>query len=264
MADPLFLSAFTDLRGAAALQLIPAPEATASEVVLLTENVERVDAFTGCALRSVAEHFARRKATRVILAAPTNEEVYRTLWHLLGDELPKHFCVSNDAAPPTKGAPRTIILPATLVRSVSEGEMIANVIPRLGAALPAREVRFIAGAFGELVYNALVHSDDSQNPTVTAIFHERGEHTLQLVVLDLGARIARAPDAAEVLSQCMLASEASDGALAGLAEQIERRNLDARIEIAAGNGRISWDDSGWAASPAQHVNGFSASVSVRL
>lgn len=265
MADPALLSTLPDLRGEAALATFLPPEgATASEVLVVAQHLEKVDAFTACALRALIEYHARVRSTRVILNPPDHAETYRTLWHLLGDDRPKHFGCSNDASPPGKTAPRTVILPATVIPSVGMGDIIAGLVPRLCDPMPKPPARLIAGAFAELVDNALFHGDDSPIGAVAAIFHERSMHALQLVVIDLGARVAREPDAPAALSDCIVESEHNDGGLASLVHQIERRDLDARILIAAGNGRVQWGSGGWTASQAQHVNGFTASVSVRL
>ena len=266
MADPVLYSTPRDLRGEAALTtLLPPTGSIASEVLVVAKHLEKVDAFTACALRALIEYQARFRATRVTLNPPDDSETYRTLWHLLGDDLPKHFCFSNDASPPGKSAPRTVLLPATVIGSFPVADSIAGLVPRLCSSMPSRPARLIAGAFAELVDNALFHGDDSPIGAVAVIFHERGEHELQLVVTDLGSRIARVSDAAGVLSACRAKSELADGGLVSVVNQIERfDDIDARVSIASGSGRLQWDGGEWVAEPAQYVDGFTASVSVRL
>jgi hypothetical protein len=266
MADPALYSTPRDLRGEAALTtLLPQAGTDASEVLVVAQHLEKVDAFTACALRALIEYHARRRATRVTLNPPDDSETYRALWHLLGEDLPKHFCLSNDASPPGKSAPRTVLLPATVIGSFPVADGIAGLVPRLCSAMPSRPARLIAGAFAELVDNGLFHGDDSPINVVAAIFHERDEHALQLVVTDLGARIARESDAAAALSDCLAMSEKADGGLVSLVNQIGRfDDVDAGVSIASGNGRLQWANGEWTTEQAQHVDGFTASMSVRL
>lgn len=272
MANPVLCSTPRDLRGEAALAaLLPQTGRDASEVLVVAKGLEKVDAFTACALRALIEYYARRRATRVTLSPPDGTETYRTLWHLLGEDLPRHFCFSNDASPPAERAPRTVLLPATVIDSFSDCDRIADLVPRLCEAMPTRPVRLVAGAFAELVGNGLFHADDSPIGVVASIFHEPDEHALQLVVTDLGGSVAREPDAAVALSSCIAKSEQTYGGLAGLADQIGRfggklADIEARISIASGNGRLEWSnaESEWTTARAQHVEGFTASVSFRL
>ena len=134
MADSALYSVFGDLRGEAAL-LTLLPRADASEVLVVAKGLEKVDAFTACALRALIEYHARRHATRVTLNPPDDAETYRTLWHLLGEGLPRHFCFSNDASPPAQQAPRTVLLPATVIESFSDCGRIAGLVPPLCDAM---------------------------------------------------------------------------------------------------------------------------------
>ena len=195
MVDPALYSASGDLRGEAALSAL-LPRADASEVLVVAKGLKKVDAFTACALRALIEYHARRHATRITLSPPDDTETYHTLLHLLGEGLPGHFCFSNDASPPAEQAPRTVLLPVTVIDSFSDCDRIAELVPRLCDAMPPRLVRLIAGAFAELVDNSLFHADDSPIGVVACIFHERTEHALQLVVTDLGRSVAHEQDAA--------------------------------------------------------------------
>ena len=255
-----------DLRGEAALvALLPQAGEDASEVLLVARCLKRVDAFTACALRASIEVQARLRSTRVTLSPPAGAETHRTLWHLLGGGLPRHFSLSNDASPPAERAPRTVLLPATVIGSISDGDRIAEVVPRLCGAMRSRPRRVIAGAFHELVENGLSHAGDSPIGVVACIFHERAEHAVQVVVTDLGGSVAHEPDAAMALRSCLAKSAKAGGGLASLGDQIGRfDDIEGRILIASGNARLRWENAEWAAAQAQYVHGFTASVSVLL
>ena len=116
-----------------------------------------------------------------------------------------------------------------------------------------------------------LYAGDSPIGVLASIFHEPDEHALQLVVTDLGGSVASEPDAAVALSSCPAKSEQADGGIASLADQIRRfggrfSDIEARISIASGNGRLQWNnaESEWTTVPAQRVEGFTASVSFGL
>jgi hypothetical protein len=263
-SDQTWLSAAGDLRGENALAFIPHPGATAAEVMLHAGSVTSVDAVTACAWRALIEYHARHRATRVVLTPPTDTRVSRLLVGLLGPELPKQFCFANDTEPPSGSRSRAVIMPATVIRSFDEADMIAGVLPQLGTAYARRPMRFLEGAYGELVDNAVEWAADSPIGAVVAAVHEREDHVLQLAVTDLGARIGRNPDAHLELERLVSESISDEGGLASLANQATRLDLEARIELAAGTGRLLWQDGGWEARQAQFVGGFTATVSVAL
>jgi hypothetical protein len=262
--DAIFLSAAGDLRGENALSYIPQVGATASEVMLNATHVTKVDAVTACAFRALIEHYARRGATRVVMAPPSDSATARLLIGLLGPELPKHFCFANDSEVPTGRRPQAVVLPATVIRSFDEADLIAGVLPQLGTSQPGRPRRFLEGAFGELVDNAIEWGSDSPIGAVIAAVHERHGHVLQLAVTDLGARIASRSDARDELERLVQASTQEERGLSLLAAQAVRLDLDLRLEVASGSGRASWVEGAWSFEETQAVAGFTAAVSISL
>lgn len=263
-SDTLWISAAGDLRGENALPYIPQSASASSEVMLHAAHVTKVDAVTACALRGLVEHHARRRATRVVMTPPQEPTVARLLIGLLGPELPKHFCFANDTDTPTGRRPQAVILPATVIRSFDQADLIASILPQLGTSHPNRERRFLESSFGELVDNAIEWGDDSPVGAVVTAVHECHEHVLQLAVMDLGARIARRSDARDELERLVQASVADERGLASLTEQATRLDLDVQLELASGNGRATWSDGAWTYGEAQAVAGFTAWVAVSL
>lgn len=262
--EQIWLSAAGDVRGANALQFIPRAGAVASEVMLLATAVTHVDAWTACAWRTVIEYHGRVRCVRVVLTPPKDASVCRTIVGLLGQELPKDLCYANDADVPASRAPRTVILPATAIRSFDEADLISGILPQLGAAFPSRAMRFVEAAFGELVDNAIEWGRGSPVGAVVAAFHERDAHELQLVVTDLGALFVPDEETHLELERLARDSVSNAGGWGSLAGMAERRGLEATLEIAAGSGRLSWRGGEWSAVQTQLVGGFTAGVSVGL
>lgn len=263
-SDAIWISAAGDLRGGNALPYIPEVGARASEVMLHASHVTHVDAVTGCAFRAIVEHHARRRATRVVMTPPADSATARLLIGLLGPELPKHFCFANDSQVPSGRRAQAVILPATVIRSFQEADLIAGVLPQLGTSHPGRPRHFLEGAFGELVDNAIEWGSDSPIGAVVAVAHERHDHVLQLAVIDLGARVARRSDAQDELERLVRASEDEGRGLGSLTAQASRLDLDVRLELASGSGRATWSDGAWSYDEAQAIAGFTAAVSISL
>lgn len=263
-SDYPFRSASGDVRGDSALPFIPTIGDTPSELMLHAANVTRVDAVTACAFRSLIEFQARHRSIRVVLTPPEDVTACRLLMGSLGSDLPQHLCFANDVTPPTASSPRAIALPATVISSRQKADMIADVLPTLGRAFSDREWRFLEGAFGELVENALACAENSPIGAVVAAIHERHDHALQLAVIDLGATFSRAGDAQQELEERIAESTEEELGLALLASNAKDRGLAMRLSLAAGTGRAVWADGEWTYETAQDVGGFTAVVSIPL
>ena len=263
-SDFPFRSASGDVRGDNALPFIPTIGDAPSEVMLHAAKATRVDAVTACAFRSLIEFHGRYRSVRVVLTPPEETTAGRLLMGLLGSDLPRHLCFANDVTPPSGSSPRAVALPATVIRSYEEADMIANALPSLGRAFSGREWRFIEGAYGELVENALAWGADSPIGAVVAAMHERHEHVLQVAVTDLGGTLSRVGDAQQELEEQIAVSAEEQRGLALLVGHAEDRGLDMRLSLAAGSGRAVWADGEWAYETAQDVGGFTAVVSIPL
>lgn len=263
-SDFPFRSASGDVRGDNALPFIPTIGDSPSEVMLHAAKVTRADAVTACAFRSLIEFHGRYRSVRVVLTPPEDAAVGRLLMGLLGSELPRHLCFANDVTPPSGSSPRTVALPATVIRSYEEADMIADALPGLGRGFSGREWRFLEGAYGELVENALAWGADSPIGAVVAAVHERHEHILQVAVTDLGATFSRIGDAQRELAARIGESIEEERGIALLAGHAGDRGLDMRLSLAAGTGRAFWADGEWRYETAQDVGGFTAVASIAL
>lgn len=263
MDETQWISLAGDVRGEAALVYIPRRPSNAPEFMIRADAVTHVDAWTGSALRTVVEYQGRVRQRRVVLSPPSAANVARLLAGLLDNDLPGHFCLSNDAAA-VGSRPRTVILPSTVTTSLSAADEVGDAIPALGSHYPRRRVNFLAGAAVSLAENAIQHAADSQIGAVVTLAHDREEDGLQLVVTDLGGSITHAADPHLVLEAAVQESMANDGSLAGLTLQAERLGLDVTLTLAAGSGRLYWRAGSWTLAEAQHVEGFTAAVTVHL
>jgi anti-sigma regulatory factor (Ser/Thr protein kinase) len=263
MDETQWISLAGDVRGETALVHIPRRPSNADEVMILADGVTQVDAWTGTALRTVIEYHGRVRQRRVVFSPPGNATVARLLAGLLDNDLPGNFCVSNDAAA-VGSPPRSVILPATVIKTFQAADEVGDVIPELGSHYARQIVRFLAGAAVVLAENAVQHAGDSPIGAVATLAHERDEDELQLVVADLGGSITRSPDVHLVLQEAVQDSLANDGSFIGLTRQAERFGLDVTLTLAAGSGRLYWRAGTWTPAEAQHVEGFTAAVTVHL
>lgn len=263
MDETQWISLAGDVRGETALVHVPRRPSNAPEVMILADGVTHVDAWTGTALRTVIEYHGRVRQRRVVLSPPSSASVARLLAGLLDNDLPAHFCLTNDAAA-VGSRPRNIILPSTVVRTFHEVDDVGDGIPDLGSGYPGRPVRFLAGATVVLAENSVQHAPDSPIGAVVTLAHEREENELQLVVSDLGGTVTDAEDAGRALEQAVRKSTSDDGSLAGLTLQAARLDIDVTLTLAAGSGRFYWRAGTWTQADAQHVEGFTAAITVHL
>lgn len=262
MEEPQWISLAGDVRGEAALVHIPRRPSSAGEVMILADGVTRVDAWTGTALRTVIEYHGRIRQRRVVFSPPSNATVARLFAGLLDNDLPGHFCLSNDAAA-VGSPPSSVILPSTVITNFYGADDIGDAIPGLGSQYARRPMNFLAGAAVAFAENAVQHGESLIGAVVT-IAYEREEDELQLVVADLGASVTHSTDVHRALEKAVQDSAANDGSLSGLTLQAERLELDVTLTLAAGSGRLYWRAGTWTPAEEQHVEGFTAAVTVHL
>lgn len=233
----------SDLRGEAALALLPPAGPPLSEVMLFGESVRHIDAWGGAALRAKIEYLARYQQRRVILSLPAEQGPRDLLHALVRYDHPQHLVLPSDTTHTSRPTPRNVLLSARSIRSLDHAEAIAEDLFDRASGRLAPAIRFVAKYLPELVLNALTHATDSPIRPVACALHDRDEDEVQLVICDLGMRIARRTDAADALDAAV--TGAPEGGLHTLADSATRRGVDASLTLASGTGRLYWRAGQW-------------------
>jgi hypothetical protein len=250
--------------GEESLVHLPTPQKAPNEVMLNARSVTAVDAYSGVVTRALIDYFAWFHQVNVIFDPPDARRAWQTLAGLLGTP-PAHFILA-DGAPSPGSYPRTVILPAQRVRDRTEA---TNVVDRLYDDARDRghqraSVRFLAKSAAELLRNALQHADDSPIGAVCAGLYDRSADELELVVADLGMRVARRDDAPQALAEALERSEENFGALASLSAEAASRGLDVSVTVASGTARLYGRGTTWNSASAQAVAGWTVGLRAHL
>lgn len=263
MAEPLVETLPSDLRGEGALPILPVPAPPPSEVMLFGDSVRHVDAWGASALRVKVEYLARYQQRRVTLSLPSERVVRELLHALIRHDCPRHLVLPTDSGSESAPAPQNVLVGARRVPSLEHADAIVEDLSDRANGRLNPAIRFAAKWLPELALNALTHGKDSPVPPIACVLHEREEDELQLVVVDLGLRVARSDEADTVLESRVLASP--EGALSTLVGSASHRGLDVTLTLAAGTGRLYWRNGRWRRAVAdEYLAGFTAVVTVPI
>lgn len=253
-----------DRRGESALQLLPDASRGAGEELIAGGALAALDCWTAVCLRARLELHARQLQHRVTLELPRRPEPSLLLRSMLG-ELPAQVVLGQGASVAV-GVSRAAILPAQRIESRPVMETIADDLPhRIAATHSRRCARLIAGAFAELVDNALRHARDSPISTVAGVAYEPTPHALQLVVVDLGRSLAQPEDTGARLLEALQPREGALRAFDWIAQLSKGQSRDVEIAVASGGGRLRLrGGEGWVLSRGLPTPGFAVGVTLRL
>ena len=253
-----------DQRGESALAHLPVLGNPVEEVLIEARGLSHIDAFTAVTLRALVEYHGRHGQQTVTFRPPEGATTWSVLSNLMGRDLPRHFCLARETSPPASRA-RAAVLPTQRVETLDVADLIADGLPDvIGDEYGRRNARFLAGAFGALAENALVHGSRSPTSALAAIGFDREANALQLVVNDLGKGLSLADDPEEAVIDLVERSGDTGGGIAGLARDAERKEIDLDLRIASSGGRLSWRGGVPKVSAAQAVPGFTAAAIVHL
>lgn len=216
-----------------------APSEPKSELVLVASGVGSVDVVAGTATRlRIARHFRQRPEGRVTIMPPSSASVAEHFIELL-TPVPDGVTVSTP--PELADPPRYALLPATLIpddeAAVAAGAFALEACDRARIA-PIR-ANLVAWAVVELSANALAHARGSDDPPVVAMTVSGRARVLEVAVSDLGRSISEAREAARLLGE-LPGTKGGQGALADFLRRGANRDLDVRLEVFAGTGRLRW------------------------
>lgn len=250
------------MRGEAALALLPLRGKPARELWLPADNLTAIDAWGSVALRTLIEFAARAQGKPVKMSRPTSKAAWNTLFYMLGPELPAHFFWASADRPDVRRRPSGIVLPAVRIPSLDHALVLSDALISKASDRSKTAVRFSAQLLPELASNSLRHGHDSPTSPVAAIYYDRIEDEVQLVVCDLGGTYDQDAKAATKLRASMAA--APEGALVSAVELAAARGIDATLTVAAGRGRLYWRQERWTEAEAQMVPGFTVALTVPI
>jgi anti-sigma regulatory factor (Ser/Thr protein kinase) len=232
-----------DIRGEAALRYMPPPSSPGEQALIVCDAVSHCDAWSAAVLRTLLEYAATRLLMPITLSLPSDQNVRVALTDALGT-LPNGVQLARDTKLPTRTS-HNVIMPATRVRNLGLAEAVAEHLPGTSRSAGAsrRELNFLALVLLELLTNALAHGK-SPVEAVASVGYEAEEDELQLVVCDLGQKIARQREAGEVLSEAWKVSEKrgrrTPSGLPGIGAMAMRRSMNLSLSIFSGTGRVFW------------------------
>jgi hypothetical protein len=258
-----------DIRGDRALRYLPPASSPCDEVMVLCAGVERADAYSGFALRSLLEYVSGRLLVPVVLEFPDpSANIAIKLSTLIGT-FPNGVRPVADASFPV-GSDRSVVMPAVRLQNVGFAELVSDAMldfDRPGE-VDFRSIRFLAAALLALADNGIKYAK-SPVDVIACLAYNSDENEIQLVVGDLGHTVARHADVSNLLAELWQKSTTtgrSGGGLVGICKLAEAGGFDSSLAIHSGSGRMTCragePPSFQKGEPA--VPGFVASVRVKL
>jgi hypothetical protein len=186
--------------------------------------------------------------------------VCELLHALVRHDHPRHLVLPSDSPQHDAPEPRNVLLAARRIISLEHADaLFDDLVDRSGGRL-REPVRFAAKHLPELALNALTHGSNSPTAPVVCGIHERDEDEVQLVVIDLGNRMAR--EDAEALEHAVRGRP--EGHLRSLVESAGARDIDLSLTLASGVGRVYWRGGRWSRATAEPVPGFTAALTLPI
>jgi hypothetical protein len=250
----------SSLAGEDAVIRIPARGPRPEEACIHAKDLRDIDAYGGAALRAWIEYYARYHKQFVTVSECASAPAWALFHGLQARDPPAHLKLTDDATTPPGTPPRSILLPAVRVETMSEADALSDLLHQMAGGQIARQVRFLAGVLPELVLNALTHASGSPISPVACALHHRPSDRIQLVVADMGEVLARSGNAGTELLNIL--QNEPESALNTLAERAEEAELEPEILLATGPGRVEWAAGEWIDRNGSQVHGFVAGFSL--
>jgi anti-sigma regulatory factor (Ser/Thr protein kinase) len=255
--DPAWISVSGSVAGEAALTQFLGDEpdgARDTELMIYASGVDRVDVLTGVASRMrIARHLRKHPDGGVTITPPNDGAVAGRLLDLLS-ELPEG--VSVTAEPERPARQRYALIPATQIRDADDAHLAGETALEACEAARVSDDRasIIALAVMDIAENALLHAADPEDPPVVAATVSGRERFVEIAVVDSGRGISEAESPEELLAG-LPAPLNGAGILPELLRRGKRADLNVRIEILAGTGRLRWRWNGHATTKGVYVPG---------
>jgi hypothetical protein len=250
MSDIHSISITGEVRGRAALQYLPDPEAprdSGGDLLVAASSVTALDAWGGAVIRALIEdHVSRATEGSVCVWPPRAGSVFERAYDVLGT-LPARVTVSSGEGVP--GRDRSVVIPAQRVRDQDEANNLALWVlaaaPHTQPRLSRAEAKLLATAVPTLAENGLEYAPASSCGTVICATIEQAAREVQLVTVDLGDAVARAPDPLEALRRSIRTARSKFGGLHNVLQRAEQLELASSLDIRSGTGEAQWTDGRW-------------------
>lgn len=239
---PELWSVSGDASGEEALVHLPGFHSRSDQLLVACDGLKACDIWSGVVIRALLEYAAVRLMMPVTLSLPTDHDVRREFFDALGGLLPNNVTLAAGATTPS-GESKRVILPACRIDELGFAGVVASHLPGTprSAGVERRELSFIAAALQTLVSNALLHASSPIN-AIAGVGFEPDYNEVNLVVADLGDRVARHDDAADVLDEAWRTNERTGRkvppGLPGILLTARARSLDATLNLYSGTGRL--------------------------
>jgi anti-sigma regulatory factor (Ser/Thr protein kinase) len=232
-----------------------------TELMIHAPGVERVDVVTGAAARMrIARHMRKHPDGGVTIIPPRDGAVAGRLIDLLWP-LPEGVNLTAQEDPGER--PRYALVPATQIKDAEDAHLAGESALEACEAARVSEDRasIIALAVMDVAENALLHAVDPEDPPVVAATVSGRERFVEVAVVDSGCGISEAESPEELLAG-LPAPLNGAGILPELLRLGKRDDLNVRIEILAGTGRLRWRWNGHATTTGVYVPGTTVVVTV--
>ncbi len=238
----------------------------AEELLIEARGMTGADAFTAVAIRAVIErHLASDADATVCPWFPRDPACRRRLHYLLG-ALPERCALPDDYRVPRRD-PR-ILIPALAVVDIDEAELIGRTIRAAGSSshlgnlrLAVAHAQFLAVSAVALLDNALTYASDSGCAPIISCAIEAESRDVQLVVYDLGERVATNAHSLARLRESLDRSRANFGGLTNVLDLARRHGFEASMVIRSGTAFARWDGS-WETREVAYSPGWGTGITV--
>lgn len=248
------------LRGESALANLlvrSAQQAPDCELCINARAVDSINVVGATATRMrVARHLRQHPRGHVEVWQPGQRAVAARFYDIL-HPLPAR--AGMGARPETEPPAHFTLLPATAIEDSDAAHAIGELVwdHCLAARISELRAGYIALATMELTDNALIRAMGALDPPVVAVSSIGRERIVEIAVTDAGTSISEAADPAATLAK--LPGQGVDGA-DGFLTMIHRRaaavELDLKMRIAAGTGRLLWTATQHRTESGIHVEGM--------
>jgi hypothetical protein len=250
MSDTHSISISGEVRRGTALQYLPDQRSSRDndgELLVAASNVTALDAWGGATIRALIEdHMSRAADGSVCVWPPRASSTFARTYDVLS-VLPPRVTVSSEEGAPARD--RSVVIPALRVRDQDEANNLALWVlaaaPHTQPRLSRAEAKLLATAVPTLAENGLEYAPASSCGTVICATIEQAAREVQLVTVDLGEAVARAPDPLDALRRSIRTAQAKFGGLHNVLKRAQQLELASSLDIRSGTAEAQWTDGRW-------------------
>jgi hypothetical protein len=242
---------------------MPRVSETPEAVLISAGELSHVDPWPGTVIRTIAEYHGRWQQRPVRLEPPRDSATWSRLATMIGTDLPAGFGLAGKRSWPPDPS-RQVILPVQRIASLDAADSLAEAVEeRVKINYPNTLARYLGAAFGSVAENAVVHGAGSPTDPIGAVAYDSEMDELCLVVSDLGIGVRCEAGPVAALERSIPGSSPMSG-LTSIANEAERKQIDASITIAAGSARRFWRGGTWSSFRDFPTPGFAIGIRIHL